>query len=239
MIDPNKLEELFKPSNFSLEMEREQSVEVSEYNIKYKESNNVDLSETLDIHLDNSLLINKENRLEKITPDKFFDLLNSEQVLISPEIKFPKIKKIDVLYALLSTLAEKNTNNYPIIFTQKSNNYDDLIQSLVFFKFLEQHYVDNKKVYLVTEYFSNFVEEKQSRRYMYFVKILGANNTVRKALSVQINNPIYDRISKKMITNYLLEDLNIIEEKLKIEELENIVNNFRYWYLDIRSNLLI
>lgn len=239
MIDPSKLEKLFKPSNFSLEKEREQSVEVSEYNIKNKDNNNIKLSEALKIYIDDSLLKINSKNFEKITGDEFFDLLNSEQVLISPEIKFPKIEKINTLYALLDALAKKDISSHPIIFIQDDEDFNELIESLVFFKFFEVHNVEDNKVYLVTEYFNNFIKENNSRKYIYFVKILGANDTVRRALSLQINVPVYDRISKQMITNYLIEDVNIIEENLDINSIKKIMNNFRYWYLDIRTNLLI
>ena len=82
------------------------------------------------------------------------------------------------------------------------------------------------------------MDENIREQYFTFIKALASNESISESLIIQLNDPIFDRISKQMIHNVLAVDVNIKNEDITNEEIEKITNNLRYWYLGIRNTLL-
>lgn len=116
-----------------------------------------------------------------------------------------------------------------------SMNYYLLVEAALFFGFLDR-IVEDGEIYLIpTNFYENFINQPLEQQYPLFLASLGRNETVSEVLQVQLNDPIFDNISRQMVHNILANDPNIKNESLSVDEIKKITNNFRYWYLGIKK----
>lgn len=233
------LDSFLFPSSFSLDEERNSSLAVSEYKLHHEQVH-IDLSlytNTLKLNID-ELIQHDAVSFTKISKDDLFDLLNSKTLVTNPTLPFPKIKHINELFWFLSNLSM-------LILPDTKYSYDKttyeekllIVESAIFFGFL--NYIDRPNGYLIpTPLFYSFKSLSTEEQYIFFLETVGSNKTTRDCINIQLSDPIYDKLSRQMIFNKLRENHNIIEEKLSSKDISNIVNNVRYWFLDIRKYLI-
>lgn len=89
-----------------------------------------------------------------------------------------------------------------------------------------------------TDVYEEFMGKTTEMQYPIFLKRLGRNETISEVLKIQLNDPIYDSISRQMVHNTLVTDPNIEAEGLSNDEVTQIVNGLRYWYLGIKQVVL-
>ena len=232
------LDSLLIPSQVSLSDERNNSLVVSEYLLKNPASNAVDISSyknTVTIDLED-MSEHQEINFSKISQDELFDLMNSKTLVTNPQLFFPKIKHINDLFWLLNNLSEINLTKTKILLSDilsKSNTL--LVHASEFFGYFKLLQEDNKLYLIPTSVFKTFSKLNLENKYLFFLENVGADKTTRDCINIQLNDPIYDRLSRYIVFKKLKENYNIVEEKLTDKEISNIVNNVRYWYLDIKK----
>lgn len=206
---------------------------------QFKDSSN--LNNITEITIDNTLLESQELELDTISNNELFNYFQGEKVAVNSNIFFPKIKRINVLFWFLHNLGHFNIKNSKIIVNNReelSLNYYQLVEAALFFGFLKR-IQENEEVYLFpTSFYEELLNQPIDKQYPLFLASLGRNETVSEVLQVQLNDPIFDNISRQMVSNILSKDPNIRKEGLSESEIHKIVNNFRYWYLDIKNNIL-
>lgn len=244
MFDEVDWDGILIPENVP-EEEKEKHVQIlSEYFSKRSFDSEVNLSDfehTIEIKIDNSFIDKVETDFERITNEELFQYLQSENIEVSPDYLFPKTNDIGQLFWFLHNLSRKGTSDSKI----KIMNLEDL--SIHFYQILENalffgyfNRVQNEKnIYLLpTNQFIEFATLDIEHQYQNFLSSLGRNETISEALRLQLNDPIFDSISRQMLYNALVKDPNIQAESLSSKEVQKIVNNLRYWYLAIKNKIL-
>ncbi len=241
MPDDLDLDSLLFPEQLSLEEERNSSLAVSEYLINNSDSIDLSLYDKIIEVNTNDLIEHKEFSFTKIDTNKLFEILNSKTEHINPQLFFPKIKHLNDLFWFLHNLNNMEPYNSKIIFNTNneiSELSNTLIEAAIFFQFFDIVDENSNTFIITTSDFKTFKNKNIEEQYLLFLQNIGADKTARECITIQLNDPIYDKISRKMIFNKLIDNHNIQEEHLANNDITAIVNNVRYWYLDIRKYLL-
>lgn len=237
-------ESLMIPEDFSTDEKEAHQAVVSEYissqsNDDISDSSSID--KVVEIDIDDSLLEPEELTLEKSSNDELFIYFQEEKVTNDSSIHFPRIKRINILFWFLHNLGNQGISNSKIAIKNKENIsviFHHLIESARFFNFLKKVEIEEDIYYIPTSQYEEFMKQDSKEQYPFFLTSIGQNATVSEAIQIQLNDPIYDSISRQMVYNILVEDPNIQEESLSNDEVTKIVNNLRYWYLNIKKAVL-
>lgn len=235
---------LLIPGDISKAEEEGHSAVVSEYNSKQLSGSSVDLSsidKEVEVTIDDSLLESEEFEFERSSNDELFTYFQEENTVVDANILFPRIKRINVLFWFLRNLSDQDISESKILITnidEVSILFYRVIESALFFGFLKRVKEEDKTYLVPTEIYEEFMDLTFENQYRFFLARLGRNETVSEVIQIQLNDPIYDSISRQMVHNILVKDPNIQEESLSKEEITKIVNNFRYWYLNIKQAIL-
>lgn len=242
----NELEwdSLLIPEGMSTEEEENHSALISDYLSKQTSDQSINLSaidKTAEIEIDDSLLEAEELELELITNDELFNFFQEEKLATDPNILFPKTEKINALFWFLHHFGKLDISEAKILITNRKDLsiiFYRVIEATMFFGFLKRVKTD-EDIYLVpTETYEEFMGKTVEMQYPLFLESLGHNETISEILQVQLNDPIYDSISRQMVHNILVNDPNIQKEGMTNEEVTEIVNSLRYWYLSIKQTIL-
>lgn len=233
---------LLIPDNLSTEQKEYHSELVSKHLSRFTDNASNEgspSSRSTEITITDDMLDEKEFEVEKITNDELFQILQQDYKEISSDISFPKTTNINKLFWLLHNLIPEETEQIRIInIDDLSIKFYQLIEAAMFFRFLTV-IKTKKEIYLIpTDIYKEFLSKPIADQYIYFLKILGSNETISEGLIVQVNDSIFDRISRRRVYNMLVKDSNIQKESLIAEEIEEIVNDLRLWYLNIRNTIL-
>lgn len=235
---------LMIPDDFSTDEKEEHQAIVTEYISNQTNDQVTDLAsidQVVEINIDDSLLEPKELELEKHSNAELFEYFQEDKVDNDPSIQFPRIKRINVLFWLLHNLGTEEIINAKIAIKNPESVsviFHHLIESARFFDFIKKVEVEEKIYYVATSQYEEFLKHDSKEQYPFFLTSIGHNATVSEAIQIQLNDPIYDSISRQMVYNILVRDPNIQEESLSNDEVTKIVNNLRYWYLNIKKAVL-
>lgn len=200
-----------------------------------------EINAIVEIEIEDSWLEPLDLELERLSNDELFDLLNEEPVTRNSTILFPKIRRINDLFSFLHHLGKLDVKNSKLDIVNKeeiSIKFYQLVEAAIFFGYLETVKEDENLYLIPTEQYHTFLDETPEEQYVSFLKSIGQNETIREILTIQVNDTIFDRISKQMVHNILVTDLNLKEEGITSEEMEELINNFRIWFLNIRNVIL-
>lgn len=242
----NELEwnSLMMPDEFEAEDKEHHLSEISDYLSEQTTNLSLDLSsidKTVEVEIDDSLLETEELELELISNNELFNFFPDEKVEIDPEIRFPKTENIQGLFWFLHHLGKKDISGAKIVVTNREDLtiiYYRVIESALFFGFLERAKTEEETYLVPTQLYEDFMDKPLELQYPLFLESLGRNATISEVLKIQLNDPIYDSISRQMAHNILVEDPNIKEEAMTNDEVTKIVNSLRYWYLSIKNSIL-
>lgn len=207
------------------------------------ESSDIPLYEkTSKIHLDNSFIEAEEIEFEKITNDDLFEYILSENIEVNPYYLFPKTADIDRVFWFLHHLSKEDISKSKLAIEnieELSIIFHEIVENALFLGFFERVGVEGTIYLIPTSDFEEFMTLNVEDQYHYFLSTLGRNESISEALRIQLNDSIFDSISRQMLRNILVKDRNIQVESLKNDEVTKIVNNFRYWYLSIKNAILM
>lgn len=237
-------ETLLIPETLSAdELESHEAV-VSDYkNVSYSDES-IDLSaieRVSELEITDDFLASEEIVIDKISNNDLFEYLKEENVTIDLNVRFPKIKRINQLFWFLHNLAKLDISDSKITILnadELSIGFYQVIESGMFFDYIKRVKLDEETYFIPTEYYEAFMTEPIEEQYALFLASLGKNETVSEVLNIQLNDPIYDNISRQMVFNILVKDPNIQQEKLTKDEINHILSNLRYWYLNIKQMIL-
>lgn len=243
-INDLELESLLLSDDLSEEEKEKQKSLITEYLARDDYSQTVDISSIdreVEITIDDSFVDDKELDVDKITSEELFDILREEPVEVDPEVMFPRIEQINKLFWFLRKLANQEIQESKV----RIKNQEDLslkfyifLEAAIFFGFIETT-IEGDTLYLIpTEMYNESMNQTIEEQYLIFLKALASNESISESLIIQLNDPIFDRISKQMIHNVLAVDDNIQNEEITNEDIEKITNDLRYWYLGIRNAIL-
>lgn len=244
-IDIFEWESLLIPTELSSEEAEKHSSLVSEYLSRLEGDAAVNLSsikKTSKIHVDDSLLEVEEIEFNLITNEELFNYFQSEKDEIDSDILFPKTEKINYVFWFLHNLAKEEIANTKIMVSnpeEVSITLYQIIEAAAFFGFLKRTVENGVFYFTPTERYEEFLAFDLEKQYPHFLSGLGSHATISEILQIQLNEPLYDSISKRMVHNILVNDPNIQKESLSNDEVKKIVNSLRYWYLAIRKNILV
>ncbi len=217
---------------------------VSDYIQTSYSDESIDLStieRVTEVEVTEDLLSSEEIVIDKISNNDLFEYLKEENVTIDMNLRFPKIKRINQLFWFLHNLAKLEIANSKVIFTNMEDlsiGFYQTIEAALFFGYIKRVRVENEIYFIPTDYYESFMSESIEEQYSLFLASLGQNETVSEVLNIQLNDPIYDNISRQMVFNLLVNDPNIKQEQLTKNEINHILNNLRYWYLNIKQMIL-
>lgn len=235
---------LLIPEDISKAEEESHSSVVSEYYSRQLSDSSVDLSaivKEVEVTVDDSLLESEEFEFERSSNDELFTYFQEENTVVDTNILFPRIKRINVLFWFLRNLAKQDISESKIVITNREDVsiiFYQVIESAMFFGFLKRVKEEDETYLIPTDVYEEFINLTFENQYRFFLARLGRNETVSEVIQIQLNDPIYDSISRQMVYNILVNDPNIQKEALSKEEVTKIVNNFRYWYLNIKQAIL-
>lgn len=240
----NDWDTLLIPDNLEEDILSTHAEAITDYIENTYSDETIDLSSiqhVTELTVSEDLLATQEFPSEKITNNELFEYLKEENVNVDLNLLFPEIKRINHLFWFLHNLGNldiskskiiiNNTNELSIVFYK-------IIEAAMFFGFLNRVRIDEESYFVRTEAYEKFITSDISKQYKMFLSHLGQNETVSEALKIQLNDPIYDNISQQMVYNILVNDPNLQKEQASKEEINQIVNNLRYWYLNIRQMVL-
>lgn len=243
-INDLELESLLLSDDLSEEEKEKQKSLITEYLARDDYSQTVDISSIdreVEITIDDSFVDDKELDVDKITSEELFDILREEPVEVDPEVMFPRIEQINKLFWFLRKLANQDIQESKV----RIKNQEDLslkfyifLEAAIFFGFIETTIEENTLYLIPTEMYNESINQTIEKQYLIFLKALASNESISESLIIQLNDPIFDRISKQMIHNVLAVDENIQNEEITNEDIEKITNDLRYWYLGIRNAIL-
>ena len=243
-INELELESLLLSDDLSSEEKDQQESLITDYLARDDYSHTVDISSVdrqVEITIDDSFVDEKELEIDKITSEELFDILREEPVEIDSRIMFPRIQQINTLFWFLRKLANQDIQESKV----SIKNQDELslkfyifLEATIFFGFIETTLEDGILYLFPTEKYNESMNESIEEQYLIFLKSLASNESISESLIIQLNDPIFDRISKQMIHNVLAVDDNIQNEEITNEDIEKITNDLRYWYLGIRNAVL-
>lgn len=197
---------------------------------------------TTEVKIDNSLLETEDLSLEKISNNQLFEYFQEEKITVDARILFPKIKRINHLFWFLHNLSAFDRADSKLWISnldELSIHSYQLLESALFFGFLTRVMEEDKFYFIPTQLYTKFTKQSVNQQYPLFLLALARNETVSEVLQVQLNDPIYDNISREMVHNILVADPNIQQESLSSDEIKGIANNFRYWFLNIKKMILV
>lgn len=198
-------------------------------------------SNTIEVEVDNSFLDKVETDFEKVSNEELSQYLQSENTNVNPDYLFPKTDNIGSLFWFLRNLSKEDVSESKIKIAnleELSIHFYQILENALFFGYFERVQKDDGIYLLPTNYYVEFVTLELEQQYRHFLASLGRNETISEALRLQLNDPIFDSISRQMLYNTLVNDPNIQQESLTEEDLRKIVNNLRYWYLAIKKEIL-
>lgn len=243
-INAFEWDSLLIPDELSLEEEENHSTLVSNYLSRLTEDVATDRSsveKTTKIKVDDSLIDTEEVQFEKITNDELFNYFQCDKEEVDADILFPKTDKINLLFWFLHNLGQNEIKNTKFKISnpkQVSIAFYEIIEAAAFFGFLTRFVEDETFYFVPTAQYVEFIDSPLEKQYHQFLASMGSNETISEILQIQLNNSIYDNISKQMVHNILVEDPNISNENLSNDEVKQIVNDMRYWYLGIKKIIL-
>ena len=217
---------------------------VYDYKNKTYSDETIDLStieQVTELEITDDLLASEEIVIDKISNNDLFEYLKEENVSTDLNVRFPKIKRINQLFWFLHNLAKLDISDSKITLVNSdelSIGFYQVIESGMFFDYIQRVKTGEETYFIPTEYYEAFMTEPIDEQYSLFLASLGRNETVSEILNIQLNDPIYDNISRQMVFNLLVKDPNIQQEKLTKDEINHILSNLRYWYLNIKQMIL-
>ena len=194
-----------------------------------------------ELTVDDSLIESQETEFERLANNDLFNYFQSEKEEIDAQVLFPKMEKINNLYWFLHALSKKDTKNKKIIISNPDDvtvAFYQLVEAATFFGFMKRTVEDDTFYFSPTKRFEEFAEADLEQQYHLFLAGLGTNETISEIIQIQLNEPLYDTISKRMVQNILVKDPNLQAEDLTNDDIKKIINSFRYWYLGISQMIL-
>ena len=235
---------LLIPEGLSIEELANHADSIFDYLSKRSVDQSFDLSvidKEVELAINNTLLETEELTLNRITNDELFNYFQDKTIEPDSNILFPKIERINILFWFLHNLGKLDISEAKVSVKNRKELtiiYYYLIEAAVFFGFIKRA-KENGDVYLVpTEVYEEFMKKTTEEQYSLFLARLGRNETISEVLKIQLNDSIYDSISRQMVHNLLVTDPNIKAEGLSNDEVGQIVNVLRYWYLGIKQVIL-
>lgn len=241
--DDPELDKLLKVDTLSLEQEVNTSTAVADYLSRTgprRKERLKDIKDNFSIKINKNLYKKSKLTLNKYSVDEFHDLINHKNNKINPAIKFPRIKDFNKLFWFFHNILTPEMHNKKIYFDYNENSdfSKEAINALCFFDYFKYVSIDGENFYIITDQTKKFITLNLNERYLQFVVDATKNDTVRSAITGQLFVVIYDNITKGVIKRRLLQDPNIIEENVSGNDLNKIIDNFRFWFLNIKKNLL-
>lgn len=243
-INDLTLESLLLSDDLSAEEKDQQNSLITEYLAREDYPHSVDVSSIdhqVEITIDDSFDDEEELEIEKMTEEELFDILRTEPIEVESTILFPRIEQINKLFWFLRKLANQEIQEAKVSIANQedlSMKFYLFIEAAIFFGFLETTVEDGVFYLIPTDKYNDFMTQSVEEQYLIFLKALASNESISESLIIQLNDPIFDRISKQMIHNVLAVDKNIQNEAITNEDIEKITNDLRYWYLGIRNAVL-
>ena len=237
-------ETLLIPETLSADELKSHEAVVSDYKNKAYSDETIDLStieQVTELEITDDLLASEEIVIDKISNNDLFEYLKEENVSTDLNVRFPKIKRINQLFWFLHNLAKLDISDSKITLVNSdelSIGFYQVIESGMFFDYIQRVKTGEETYFIPTEYYEAFMTKPIDEQYSLFLASLGRNETVSEILNIQLNDPIYDNISRQMVFNLLVKDPNIQQEKLTKDEINHILSNLRYWYLNIKQMIL-
>lgn len=214
--------------DYLTKLENEPSIEL--YAVKVEE-----------LTVDDSLIESQETEFERLANNDLFNYFQSEKEEIDAQVLFPKMEKINNLYWFLHALSKKDTKNKKLAISNPDDvtvAFYQLVEAATFFGFMKRTVEDDTFYFSPTKRFEEFAEADLEQQYHLFLAGLGTNETISEIIQIQLNEPLYDTISKRMVQNILVKDPNLQAEDLTNDDIKKIINSFRYWYLGISQMIL-
>lgn len=243
-IDKFEWASLLRPDELSKEAADTHLDAVQRYLSKLEEDTSVDFSsieKVTQIKIDDSLLAEEETDFERISNDELFQYFQTEADEIDPQILFPKMRKINYLFWFLHHLSKEDIVDTKVTISnpdEVSLTFYQAIEAATYFGFLKRTLEDDTFYFTPTDRYKTFISEDKEQQYHLFLAGLASNETIREILQIQLNEPLYDTISKRMVQNILVKDPNIQTENVTNDEVTQIINSLRYWYLGINKVIL-
>lgn len=194
-----------------------------------------------ELTVDDSLIESQETEFERLANNDLFNYFQSEKEEIDAQVLFPKMEKINNLYWFLHALSKKDTKNKKLAISNPDDvtvAFYQLVEAATFFGFMKRTVEDDTYYFSPTKRFEEFAEADLEQQYHLFLAGLGTNETISEIIQIQLNEPLYDTISKRMVQNILVKDPNLQAEDLTNDDIKKIINSFRYWYLGISQMIL-
>lgn len=194
-----------------------------------------------ELTVDDSLIESQETEFERLANNDLFNYFQSEKEEIDAQVLFPKMEKINNLYWFLHALSKKDTKNKKLAISNPDDvtvAFYQLVEAATFFGFMKRTVEDDTFYFSPTKRFEEFAETDLEQQYHLFLAGLGTNETISEIIQIQLNEPLYDTISKRMVQNILVKDPNLQAEDLTNDDIKKIINSFRYWYLGISQMIL-
>lgn len=194
-----------------------------------------------ELTVDDSLIESQETEFERLANNDLFNYFQSEKEEIDGQVLFPKMEKINNLYWFLHALSKKDTKNKKLAISNPDDvtvAFYQLVEAATFFGFMKRTVEDDTFYFSPTKRFEEFAEADLEQQYHLFLAGLGTNETISEIIQIQLNEPLYDTISKRMVQNILVKDPNLQAEDLTNDDIKKIINSFRYWYLGISQMIL-
>lgn len=194
-----------------------------------------------ELTVDDSLIESQETEFERLANNDLFNYFQSEKEEIDAQVLFPKMEKINNLYWFLHALSKKDTKNKKLAISNPDDvtvAFYQLVEAATFFGFMKRTVEDDTFYFSPTKRFEEFAEADLEQQYHLFLAGLGTNETISEIIQIQLNEPLYDTISKRMVQNILVKDPNLLAEDLTNDDIKKIINSFRYWYLGISQMIL-
>lgn len=216
---------------------------VKDYLTKLENEPSIDLDavKVEELTVDDSLIESQETEFERLANNDLFNYFQSEKEEIDAQVLFPKMEKINNLYWFLHALSKKDTKNKKITISNREDvtvAFYQLVEAATFFGFMKRTVEDDTFYFSPTKRFEEFAEADLEQQYHLFLAGLGTNETISEIIQIQLNEPLYDTISKRMVQNILVKDPNLQAEDLTNDDIKKIINSFRYWYLGISQMIL-
>ena len=194
-----------------------------------------------ELTVDDSLIESQETEFERLANNDLFNYFQSEKEEIDAQVLFPKMEKINNLFWFLQKKKKKDTKNKKLTISNPNDvtvAFYQLVEAATFFGFMKRTVEDDTFYFSPTKRFEEFAEADLEQQYHLFLAGLGTNETISEIIQIQLNEPLYDTISKRMVQNILVKDPNLQAEDLTNDDIKKIINSFRYWYLGISQMIL-
>lgn len=194
-----------------------------------------------ELNIDESWVEEQETDFKRLNNDDLFNYFQTEKEEIDSQILFPKMEKINYLFWFLHSLSKKDVLDKKITISNPDEvtvAFYQLVETATFFGFLERTVEDGTLYFATTKRFEKFAKADIEEQYHLFLAGLGTNETISEILQIQLNEPLYDTISKRMVQNILVKDPNIQTEDATNDDIKKIINSLRYWYLGISKMVL-